>query len=56
VPPEQVVKVDSDVCQALGRVAHCERHESLPDRWTAGLEFLTLRFRKSRGTFVSARA
>jgi hypothetical protein len=56
VPPDQVVKVDSDVCQALGRVAHCERHESLPDRWTAGLEFLTLRFRKSRGTFVSARA
>lgn len=56
VPAEQVVKVDGDVCQALARVAHCEREPHTPDRWTIGVEFLTLRFRKSRGTFVSARA
>jgi DnaJ-like protein len=56
VAANQVVKVDGDLCQALARVAYCERDSESPDRWSIGVEFLTLRFRKSRGGFVSARA
>ena len=52
VPVNQVVKVDSDLCRALARVAHCERDGGI---WTIGLEFLTLKFVSSRGSFVSAR-
>ena len=55
VPVNQVVKVDSDRCRALARVAHCERDPSSAGRWTIGLEFLTLKFADSRGSFVSAR-
>ena len=55
VPVNQVVKVDSDLCRALARVAHCER-PSAAERWTIGLEFLTLKFANNRGSFVSARA
>ncbi|HET8699588.1 MAG TPA: PilZ domain-containing protein [Gammaproteobacteria bacterium] len=52
VPVNQVVKVDSELCRALARVAHCERDGGI---WTIGLEFLTLRFVSTRGSFVSAR-
>ncbi len=52
----QVIKIDCDVCQALARVAHCEGDATSPEHWTIGAEFLTLRFRTIRGTFVSARA
>lgn len=51
----QIIKIDSDVCQAIARVAHCERSDT-PERWTIGVEFLTLRFLHDRGSFVSARA
>jgi DnaJ-like protein/PilZ domain-containing protein len=55
----QIVKIDCASCAAVGRVAHCERDLDRPDgveRWLVGVEFLTLRFRNARGTFVSARA
>jgi DnaJ-like protein/PilZ domain-containing protein len=52
----QVIKIDSDVCRALARVAHCERDAEHAERWAIGVEFLTLRFRRNRGSFVSARA
>jgi len=58
--PNQIVKLDCDSCAAIARVAHRERdvpaEPDAPERWSIGLEFLTLRFRKTRGTFVSARA
>jgi hypothetical protein len=57
--PNQIVKIDCASCVAVARVAHCERDHSNPDgvaRWLVGVEFLTLRFRNARGTFVSARA
>ena len=57
--PNQIVKIDCASCAAVARVAHCERDHSDPDgveRWLIGVEFLTLRFRSARGTFVSARA
>jgi len=49
----QIVKIDCAELQALARVAHTATADSL-DRWTTGVEFLTLRFRQSRGSFVSA--
>jgi len=55
----QIVKIDCASCVAVARVAHCERDRSCSDgvdRWLVGVEFLTLRFRSARGTFVSARA
>jgi len=55
----QIVKIDCASCATVARVAHCERDRSdasAPERWLVGVEFLTLRFRSARGTFVSARA
>ena len=55
----QIVKIDCASCAAVARVAHCDRERSDADgveRWLVGVEFLTLRFRSARGTFVSARA
>ena len=50
----QIVKIRGRELEALGRVAHSNRVADAVDRWTTGVEFLTLRFRQSRGTFVSA--
>lgn len=55
VPVDQIVKIDSEICSAVARVAHCERDAGSTERWTIGVEFLTLRFRKRSGAFVSAR-
>lgn len=55
----QIVKIDCASCAAVARVAHCEHERSdsaAPERWLVGVEFLTLRFRRARGTFISARA
>lgn len=48
-----LVKVDSALCQSIARVAWCT-----PDGrgWLIGLEFVTLRFHRSRGSFVSVEA
>jgi hypothetical protein len=51
----QIVKIDGPELIAIARVAHCERDHASADRWSTGIEFLTLRFRHSRGSFVSAR-
>lgn len=50
----QVVRIECTELRALARVAHVERTAHEPGRFTAGVEFLTLRFRQIRGTFVSA--
>jgi hypothetical protein len=52
--PGQLIKIDADACQALGRVAYCRLAGN--GRWSSGIEFVTLRFTQSRGSFVSARA
>jgi hypothetical protein len=57
--PNQIVKIDCAACAAVARVAHCERVAAppgTPARWLVGVEFLTLRFASTRGTFISARA
>ena len=58
LPPNQIVKIDCASCAAVARVAHCDRElsDGGTERWLVGVEFLTLRFRNARGTFVSARA
>jgi predicted TIM-barrel enzyme len=52
----QVVRIECTELRALARVAHVERDAHDAGRFTAGVEFLTLRFRQIRGTFVSAKA
>lgn len=51
VRPGAIVKVDSAPCQSLARVAWCTDNGG---EWLIGLEFVTLRFHRSRGSFVSA--
>lgn len=51
--PNRVVKVDCEICRTIARVAHCRRDPADSAGWLAGLEFMTLRFVKSRGGFVS---
>jgi hypothetical protein len=51
--PNQVVRIDCSELRALGRIAHIERDKQ-SGGFKAGVEFLTLRFRQVRGTFVSA--
>jgi hypothetical protein len=52
----QVVRIECTELRALARVAHVERDAHGAGQFTAGVEFLTLRFRQVRGTFVSAEA
>lgn len=51
----QIIKIDCKELRALGRVAHTAPDIDDIARWSTGVEFLTLRFRESRGSFVSAR-
>jgi curved DNA-binding protein CbpA len=54
--PNQIVKIICSELHALARVAHTNRDIDTADRWITGVEFLTLRFRQIRGSFVSAEA
>lgn len=49
-----VVKLDSEFCRALARVAYCR--PASDGGWLIGVEFVTLVFASARGNFVSARA
>jgi curved DNA-binding protein CbpA len=50
----QIVKVVCSELHALARVAHTTRDIDTADSWITGIEFLTLRFRQIRGSFISA--
>lgn len=50
----QVVRIDCSELRALGRIAHLERDRD-SGGFSTGVEFLTLRFRQARGSFVSAK-
>ncbi len=52
--PNQIVKIVCTELHALARVAHTNRDIDTADRWITGVEFLTLRFVKIRGSFISA--
>jgi hypothetical protein len=47
---DQLIKLDSELLQAIGRVVHCQQ---VADGWQIGVEFVTLRFARTRGAFVS---
>jgi hypothetical protein len=49
--PGALIKVDSDACRAVARVAYCR---AAGGRFVIGLEFVTLKFERTRGSFVSA--
>jgi hypothetical protein len=51
--PDETIRIHSDLCHAVARVAHCERYAD--ERWAIGVEFITLRFASARGTFVSSK-
>lgn len=54
VAPGSIVKLDTEFCRALARVAYCRPNG---DRGRlVGVEFVTLVFASARGNFVSARA
>jgi curved DNA-binding protein CbpA len=54
--PNQIVRIACVELHALGRIAHVESDAHGSDGFSAGVEFLTLRFRQVRGNFVSAKA
>jgi hypothetical protein len=54
--PNQIVRIDCTELRALGRVAHIEHDASSREPFSVGVEFLTLRFRQVRGSFVTAEA
>lgn len=51
--PNQIVRIECTELRALARIAHVERDGNGSERFSAGVEFLTLRFRQVRGSFVS---
>lgn len=52
----QVIRIDCSELRALARVAHLENDREGSGLYSVGVEFLTLRFRQIRGSFVSAEA
>ena len=55
--PEQIIKISSKNLEAVARVVNLrEDHSILKRRWRVGLEFLTLRFHQTQGTFVKVDA
>ncbi len=51
----EIVRLESEQVSAVARVVHCQAGEG-EMRTRAGLQFITTRFMRSRGTFVSAQA
>jgi hypothetical protein len=50
----QIVRIDCTELHALGRIAHAETVKKGEYRFSAGVEFLTLRLRQGGGNFASA--
>lgn len=50
--PDRLVKIECELCSAVGRVTHCG--PDVGGSYSIGIEFVTLRFAQTRGTFVSA--
>jgi len=54
---DQIIKIDSKVLQATARVANRRKQRSdLQMVYGIGVEFVTLQFQESHGTFVSVTA
>ncbi|MBT4522335.1 MAG: DnaJ domain-containing protein [Halieaceae bacterium] len=52
----QIIKIDCEILRAVGRVTHSQQRMDLDEQWTTGVQFVSLSFEQSRGTFVSAQA
>jgi hypothetical protein len=55
-PPEtgQHIKVECDTCTAVAHVRNCVKNSPIPGTgWLVGVEFVTIFFQETRGTFVS---
>lgn len=54
---DQIIKIDSKVLSATARVASCRKQgPGLKMGYGIGVEFVTLQFQRSQGTFVSMKA
>ena len=49
----QIIKIDSPVLKAVARVTNCRRQDI---GWGVGVQFISLHFEQSRGSFIEARA
>lgn len=49
----QMIKIDCPTCRCVARVAHVQQSGA---EWIVGVQFMTLRFEQTQGSFVSARA
>lgn len=52
---DQTVKIDSELCSAVGTVVRCRRSRAAARAvWSLGVAFITVRFARLRGGFVCA--
>ena len=51
---DRLIKIDCELCRTIARVAYCDRDGAEGN--IIGVEFMTVRFASTRGTFVSAQA
>lgn len=57
IPPEAVVKLDSEFCRAVLKVANTRVEDDGADGlWLVGAQFLAVAFPRARGGFLSAEA
>jgi curved DNA-binding protein CbpA len=56
LPVTKVVKVDCEALVALARVVACTENDQRDWRWLIRAEYVTVRFRRSRGGFFATRA
>jgi len=56
VNPAQLLKLECETLSAVVRVVSCSPFDAQDYPWLVRAEYLTLRFRRSRGGFLSARA
>ena len=56
LPVTKVIKVDCEALVALARVVACTDNDQRDWRWLIRAEYVTVRFRRSRGGFFATRA
>ena len=55
LPVGKIIKVDCELCSAVGQVRNCMfASASKHPHWQIGVQFVTLRFKSTRGGFISA--
>jgi len=50
----QIIKIESQVLRSVARVTHCQQQRN--GYWKTGVQFVSLCFIQSRGSFISGRA